>query len=489
MKKIVFALVSFLLFSCEKTKEKEQLPFEDLTSIIDQYALNTLKKGNSNSLAIAVYRDGKMYHNYYGEIDKGLNNAPNDSTLYEVASISKVFAGSLAAKAVLEGKFALDDDIRKYLGGDFSNLEYKGKPITIKNLLTHTLGFKNKTPKKLQEVNRKTFEGYYESRPFDYDINDFLQELKTVKLDKEPGTHYDYNSVGPELIAYILEQVYHKKYSDMLEAFFEELGMKNTYLQNYDLHKKQLANGYDENKKRSPLDKNPLLGGAYGMITTLPDLAKFMKFQLESKNPLVKESSRFLFKDDENEMGYLWDVGIGKKEGFYYSKTGTSFRIQSGVLVCPDSHYGLVLIVNNKSDASLKDWENLYNKIENDLIHFPKINLVSLLQTEFSDHPEKAFEKYKKLEKDTIRFSAGSAYLNEFGYQMLYENQISKAIAIFKLAISQDLKNANLYDSLGEAYYLNKDYKNALLNYKQSLLLNPKNENAKKFIVVIEDQF
>tara|TARA_R110000850_G_scaffold18580_4_gene56876 strand:+ start:10115 stop:10345 length:231 start_codon:yes stop_codon:yes gene_type:complete len=68
---------------------------------------------------LAVYSDGKFYHNYYGELDKNSNNPPNDKTLYEIASVSKVFAGSLAAKADLENKLTLDDDIRKYLVDEY----------------------------------------------------------------------------------------------------------------------------------------------------------------------------------------------------------------------------------------------------------------------------------------------------------------------------------------------------------------------------------
>jgi len=476
--------VEMLLKAEEEKGKVEDFSFKNLSSIIDQYAENTLKKGNINSLAIAIYKDGKIYQQYYGEIDKNSGNKPDDSTLYEIASISKTFAGSLAAKAVVEKKITLDDDIRKYLAGNYPNLQFENTPITIKDLLTHTLGFKNKTPKKLEKVNKKTNKGYYENRFFDYNMSNLLEELKTVVLDKKPGTFYSYNSVGSELVAYILEQVYHKPYGDILQDFLTEVKMKNTYLQDYEKHKKQLANSYSEYKKLAPLDKNPLLGGAYGMISNLPDLTKYMQFQLESNNPFIKESTRLLFKEevDNDDKGYLWDVGFGKKEGFYYGKTGTSNGVQSGVLICPDSHYGLILIMNNNSDVAQKDWTSLYNKIETDLINYPKINLVSLLQKEFMTDFEKAAENYKKLKKDTSNYTAGSLQLNNFGYELLSGHQIQKAIEIFELAISEDSQNANLYDSLGEAYFSDKNYKKALVNYKKSLELNPENSNAKKYI-------
>ncbi|MFT6964549.1 MAG: CubicO group peptidase (beta-lactamase class C family), partial [Flammeovirgaceae bacterium] len=466
-------------------KKNAKSSFEKLTKVVDQYAESALKKGNINSLALAIYKDGKVYQNYYGEIDRGANNQPNDKTLYEIASISKVFAGSLASRAVVKGEISLDDDVRKYLDGDYSNLEFEGTPISIRNLLTHTLGLKNRTPKKLEKINKKIGKGKYENKSIDYTMNDLLEELKSVKLDKKPGTYYEYNSVGPELVAYILEEVYEKSYENLLTAFLEDLNMENSYLMDYSKHKNLIANSYDEDQKLTLLSRNPLLGGAAGMIATLPDLIKFMQFQLESKDPLIKESTQLLFKngvDDEDDTGYLWDVGIGEEEGFYYSKTGTSNGVQSGVLVCPDTNYGLVLIMNNNSDAAMNDWARIYTRIESELIDYPKINLVSLLQSEFIENPEKAFKEYRKLKTDTASYSVEARHLNNFGYDLLNSKKTKKAIEIFEFAVSENPENANLYDSLGEAYFTDENYEKALNNYEKALKMNPKNGNAKEFI-------
>jgi CubicO group peptidase (beta-lactamase class C family) len=477
-------MVSKIRAKTEKTNTEN---FSKLTDLINQYAENEIKKGNINSIALAIYKNGEVFHNYYGEIDRNGKNKPNDNTLYEIASISKVFVGSLAAKAVLENRIKLDEDIRKHLVDAYPNLEYQGTPITIKNLLTHTLGFKTKVPKKLLEVNKKTAEGYYESRPFDYTMSTFLEELKTVELDKKPGTFYDYNSIGSELMAYILEQVYHTSYKDLLQDFLNELDMKNTYLSDYQEHKHYLANSYTNVGELAPIEKNPLLGGGYGIITTLPDLVKLMKFQLESENPLVKEAVKTLFEDDQNNvMGYLWqDMGTGKEEGFYYSKTGDTNGVRSGILICPDSKYGQIVIINNKSDLALNDWEILFNKIETDLIKFPKLNLKSVLKSQLLTNPQLAKKSFDALSKqEDIYFNTNLQYtLNSLGYDLLYKDkEVKKAIDLFEFATKEYPKNADLLDSLGEAYFVNKDYKKSILNYKKSLKLNPDNDNAKKHI-------
>lgn len=488
MKKIISICAILLFIRCQFTHETAQTSFDNLTHSVDEQAAITLYKGHINSLAIAVYRNGQLYHNYYGTYDLNKANKPNDSTLYEVASISKVFAGSLAAKAVLEGKINLADDIRKYLDGDYPNLAFDGKPITIKDLLTHTLGFAKKTPPGLDAINQQVNQGFYANKIIPYAMPDFLEELHKVTLDKAPGTHYEYNSVGPELIAYILQKAYNAPYKDLLAAFFNDLDMKNTHLQDYNQYKNYLAPSYDENNNRAPIHQNPLLGGSYGILTTLPDLTKFLKFQLESKNLLIKESTRNLFKDDDENMGYFWDLGFQEKEGFYYLKTGTSGGVQSIILVCPDTHYGLILIMNNTSEEAQSDWLNLYNTIERDLIHFPKKNLEFLLEQEINTNATAAIKKYETRKKDTVQYyTAGVGYLNNLGYQLLAKKQIKTAIQVFELAVSQAPDNGNLYDSLGEAYFMDHNFSKALENYQQSLQLNPANTNAKTFILKINE--
>ncbi len=53
-----------------------------------------------------------------------------------------------------------------------------------------------------------------------------------------------------------------------------------------------------------------------------------------------------------------------------------------------------------------------------------------------------------------------------------------QGVNVFSLALHLYPKSANLYDSLAEAYFYNKDYQYAILNYKKSLELNPGNQNA-----------
>ena len=499
MEKIVYIIVCLtIIFGCKNKEETQKAvavdedKFSQLTSLIDHFAEENLSKGNVNSFAVAVYRDGKMYQNYYGTIKGNQTNKPNDTSLYEIASITKTFTGSLVAKAVLAGKLNLDDDIRKYLDGDYTNLEFKGKPITIKHLLTHSLGFKIKTPPKLEAFNQRMNSGENIDTIKPYTIQDLLEELKTIELNKKPGTHYAYTSVGPELLAYILEKVNNKPFKEQLTIFLDDIGMHNTYLNESEKHLNILVRGYD-GKKLAPVDYCPIYGAAGGAISTLSDLSIYMKYLVDNKElPWVKEASRQLFEDTEEDetVGYLWqNIGFAKEEGYYYSKTGTSNGIQSVVLICPDSNYGMVVLVNNTSDEAFNDWVNLtYRDIEPLLIKYPKLNLTSIFRKDFSDSPSIAFQNFRELKNDTINYSFSIRELNNFGYDLLNEKQNEKAIKVFQFLTKEFPENANLYDSLGEAFFISEEYENALQNFKKALQINPDMKSSKDYIKKIEEK-
>jgi TolA-binding protein len=68
---------------------------------------------------------------------------------------------------------------------------------------------------------------------------------------------------------------------------------------------------------------------------------------------------------------------------------------------------------------------------------------------------------------------ANEAELNTYGYQLLGEGQQDKAIQMFILNTQRHPKSANVWDSLGEGYAIKGDKKNAIINFKKSLSLNP----------------
>lgn len=75
--------------------------------------------------------------------------------------------------------------------------------------------------------------------------------------------------------------------------------------------------------------------------------------------------------------------------------------------------------------------------------------------------------------------------LNVYAYQLMNQGEIDKAIEMFKLNTQRHPKSANAWDSLGEGYVTKGDKKNAIVNFKKSLSMNPPanvKANSEKFL-------
>jgi Flp pilus assembly protein TadD len=80
---------------------------------------------------------------------------------------------------------------------------------------------------------------------------------------------------------------------------------------------------------------------------------------------------------------------------------------------------------------------------------------------------------------------ANDAELNAYGYQLLGEKKYSEAIDVLKLNTVKNPDNPNTWDSLGEAYALAGDKKNAIPNFKKALSMNPQppvKANSEKYL-------
>jgi CubicO group peptidase (beta-lactamase class C family) len=96
------------------------------------------------SLSVLAIRDGRVaYERQFGDrwidaADPAKSKPANRSTLYRIASITKVVTAIGVMRLVEAGKLDLDTDIGRYLGYDVRNPQFPRVPITLRTLLTHT---------------------------------------------------------------------------------------------------------------------------------------------------------------------------------------------------------------------------------------------------------------------------------------------------------------------------------------------------------------
>ena len=78
-----------------------------------------------------------------------------------------------------------------------------------------------------------------------------------------------------------------------------------------------------------------------------------------------------------------------------------------------------------------------------------------------------------KIMKDAKTTTATDLELNAYGYQLLNAKNYDKAIEVLTLNTKRFPTDPNTFDSLGEAYAIKGDKKNAIINFKKSLSMNP----------------
>lgn len=351
MKRIILVLLIFFTFSC--WAQRTTISEKEILELMNDTAKKLLETSKANSASIGIIKDGKTYTRHYGEIDKGKGNKANNNTVFEVASITKLFTGLLMAQAVIEHKIKADDDIRKYITGFYPNLEYHGHPIKIKDLVSFRTGFNKDLPDNSEFRKNPSDSSYIGFKKMDetYSREKFFTDLKTIQLDTLPGTKFKYSNGSLQLAAHILENVYHKSYEALLkENIISKLNMKSTQL--FVDKNTVIANGYNGNNKLMPNLSDNLWGAAGYLKSTLGDMTKFIAFELDIKNKLVLESQRNLLNSDTDWNGYFWDNIQVDNNGRNCWKHGGAFGTQNMLLIYPECSLGISIIVNISNEKT-----------------------------------------------------------------------------------------------------------------------------------------
>jgi D-alanyl-D-alanine-carboxypeptidase/D-alanyl-D-alanine-endopeptidase len=354
-KAFVSVVVSLATVSAEQIQVQPTQPSEDVASIVSRSADKFLKSApQSVGLSIGVLKDGKAYTYNYGTIEKGKKNPTSANTLYQIASITKTFTGTLLAQAVIEKKVKFDDDVRKYLNGDYPNLEFQGHFIQLGQLVNHNSGL----PFNLPDIpeNRPPFTAPVSPATREmlnhYTRKDFLADLHKVELKSVPGEKFSYSNTAAVLLSIVLERVYAMPYEEIMKQKIAiPLGMVDTTISLSVSQESRLAKGYDENGANVPGPPDLLLG-AGGLKSTVADLLKYAGWELAEEDPAVKLSHepRFILTNNF-AVGLNWQM---LRSGSYRRiwQEGNLPGFVSMCMTFPELHMAVVFLANQDDPAS-----------------------------------------------------------------------------------------------------------------------------------------
>ncbi len=351
---LFLSLVTIKSIAQPAKKDKLSLPSKAVLTeafSIDSIASQFLSDTHHVGLSVGVYTKNGIHTWHYGSIRKEQHNPPNDSTVYEIASITKSFTGILLAEAVVDQKLQLNNTVTQCLGESVSNLPKEIGQLTLLQLANHTSGLpKNVPPFPDNKTPAKLITTY--GAP---DKKTFLQNLSNTKLLTTPGTHFSYSNAGTQLLSLVLEKVYGESYDELVQKqICIPSGMLHTGCAVYDTI--NAAQGYDGNGTPVPgLEQWKHLPAAGYLKSTIADMLNYIRLNLDESNPAIGLSHQPTFKnteEDSADIGLFWFSKIDNMGERRVMHAGGSFGTTSYCEIIPAKGVGVIIIANDASPGT-----------------------------------------------------------------------------------------------------------------------------------------
>jgi CubicO group peptidase (beta-lactamase class C family) len=264
-----------------------ELTAADVDAWLDGYMPFAMATGDIAGAVVAVVKDGQIVtERGFGYSDVATKKAVDPKlTLFRPGSVSKLFTWTAVMQLVEQGKLDLDADVNKYLPDDFQVPPRDGKPITLRNIMTHTAGYEEQIKNIITE------------KP---DTPDYVTLLKRWMPNRvfDAGTTPAYSNYATSLAGYVVERVSGEPFADYMDKhIFAPLEMTHSTFRQ-PLPKELvplMSTGYDTASE--PPKKFEMVGPAPAGALSSPgeEMAHFMIAHLQNGeykgNRILKEET------------------------------------------------------------------------------------------------------------------------------------------------------------------------------------------------------
>jgi CubicO group peptidase (beta-lactamase class C family) len=343
-----FVILSIALGLAAEARSADSKIVESLQPFVD--------RGNlAGAVTLVASPDKVLSLEAVGYSDVGSKIPMKTDALFWIASMNKPITATALMMLVDEGKVRLDDPVEKYLPelrgqmrvfdkeGDIVVLKKPARPITVRNLLSHTAGL----------VGRSPLEGKLDS----LSLRDGTITYGLSPLQFEPGSKYEYCNPGINTAGRIIEVASGIPYEKfMQERLFEPLGMNDTTFWPTEDQVRRLAKSYKPGPNKSGLeevevtqltypltDRNRHPYPAGGLFSTASDVGTFCRMIL---NGGTLDGRRYLSEGAVREMtstqtGDLLNGGKGQNGyGLGWNTSKISAGDSGPVIPGPCGHGG-----------------------------------------------------------------------------------------------------------------------------------------------------
>lgn len=318
---------------------------------------------------IGIVASGSLAHEAsFGYSNRSEQKVTSPDTLYNIASVTKLFTATLALVLAEEGVVELDQPISKYLPSDIRvPAGATGGAITIRHLLSHSSGLpKNPPNRRNLKIDGRIDPGIWDA----YGVADLYAALPITQLNGKVGESYEYSNYGYALLGHTLERAAGESYENLLrQRILAPLGMADTSIVLRPEQEQRLAAFYwsEDPDRREQKDRARYgeVAGFIGLTSSVRDLAAFVAAHLQrtevSGNPIplsvrttmttprIEVYADPMFRTDM-ALGWFRETRIDDGT-VILQHTGEVDGHTSGLYLDPDAGVGIVILQNLGGDV------------------------------------------------------------------------------------------------------------------------------------------
>ncbi|MEZ6242365.1 MAG: serine hydrolase [Phycisphaerales bacterium] len=294
-------------------------------------------------VSVTVYKNGGVQSFGFGsDTFGGEGKAPDEHTIYEVGSITKVFTGLLLAEAVRRGEAGLDDPLSEHLPEGVRAPERDGKELTLVQLATHSSSLPRMPSNIAPTDPLDPFNGYTPKSLWRF--------IGSWRPERAPGSEYEYSNLGMGLLGQLLADEAGMDYATLVQTrICEPLGLEDTRIEPTEAQRSRVATGHLEGKPTPPWHFDAL-AGCGALHSTTSDLMKFLRANMDPPKGALAESinashePHFTMPDGQ-KVALAWHIA---RDGSTYWHNGQTYGC-SGYMCYNKAFDSAVVVLANGS--------------------------------------------------------------------------------------------------------------------------------------------
>jgi len=475
----IIALIIQIVFGVNTLFGQEIQNHNELKAKIDTYLNSSVNNGYSGSVLVAKKGD-IILSKGYGWADRNNKILNTPSSVFNIGSVTKQFTAAAILKLIEQGKLKTSDNIGQF----YSHVPIDKQNITIHQLLTHTSGISPRTGGfRYDEASKEQF----------------LKEFLESELQSKPGTKHQYSNANYIMLAVIVESVSKSDYAAFLkENFWKPLKMNNTGYKSISFNSQQLAHGYYFNytdgvwkdwgttQEHLPVNDNHWYSIGKGDIySTVDDLYKWhLALQnnkvLSEKSLKVIETAHVAENNQESShYGYGWAIFKSNRGTKIVTHNGSNGIYFANFIRLVEEDIAVIVLSNTILNRDSEDvsWNITKMIFDSDYTPNPVTKLSYELVYDFmnSETIEKASKLPSFLNKNLNTKLNDKSVFNRIGFKLIEkEKNPAWGLELLKLNVQLFPNDGNLWDSLGDAYFMYKQKENAIKAFSKALEMKPK---------------